>query len=392
MNTTVFITDGHWRKTLAATRALGRRGVDVAVGETTRLATAIFSRYCFQTVIYPSPLRHPEQFIDHIYHILSQRPYSMLLAMEDLTLDLISRHRDRLSRLTYLPMVSNAKLRLAQRKDHVLKIATSLGIPTPQTWYIRSLEQVETLKNELPYPVVIKPRIGGGAVGVTYPRNADELVALYRRVHRRFPFPMIQEKIPAAGTGYGASFLMDEQSQVKAAFVHKRLREYPVTGGASTLRESVRYDTLRDMGETLLKTMNWFGVAMVEFKIDPRVGTPVLMEINPRFWGSLALAIEAGVNFPYLLLRLARGENVKPVEHYAIGKQCRWLLPGDLMHYIHNSRRALMKPSFFNFFSKDTAYDILSLRDPLPTLARILTPLTFLYDTDMQQRLKMRAP
>ena len=390
MNTAVFITDGHWRKTLAATRALGRRGVHVAVGETTRLATAIFSKYCRQAVRYPSPSLHPERFIDHIYNTLSQRPYKMLLAMEDLTLDLITRHRDRLSRLTYLPVVSNAKLRLAQRKDHVLKIAASLGIPTPQTWYIRSLEQIEALKNELTYPVVIKPRIGGGAVGVTYPRNAKELIVQYRKVHRRFPFPMIQEKIPAAGTGYGASYLMDERSQVKAAFIHKRLREYPITGGASTLRESVRYDTLRDMGETLLKTMNWFGVAMVEFKIDPRTGTPVLMEVNPRFWGSLALAIEAGVDFPYLLLKLAHGENFKPVEQYAIGKKCRWLLPGDLMHFIHNPHRARLEPSFFSFWRKDTAYDILSLHDPLPTIARSLTPLTFLYDPDMQQRLQKR--
>ena len=392
MNTAVFITDGHWRKTLAATRALGRHGVSVTIGETTRLATAAFSKYCSQAIVYPSPRIDPERFIAHIDHTLSQRSFEMLLAMEDLTLDLVTRHRDRLSRLTYLPVVSNAELRSAQRKDNILKLAASLGIPTPQTWFISALDQVEALKHTLPYPVVIKPRVGGGAVGVAYPRNSDELADQYRKVHRRFPFPLIQEKIPAAGTGYGASFLMDDSSRVKAAFVHKRLREYPITGGASTLRESVRYDTLRDMGETLLKALNWFGVAMVEFKIDPRRGTPVLMEINPRFWGSLALAIEAGVNFPYLLLRLARGEKFKPVEHYAVGKKCRWLLPGDLMHFIYNPHRTRLKPSFFSFWRKDTVYDILSLRDPLPTLARSLTPLTFLYDPDMQHRLQMRAP
>ena len=183
---------------------------------------------------------------------------------------------------------------------------------------------------------------------------------------------------------------MDENSTVKAAFVHKRLREYPVTGGASTLRESVRHDTLRDMGEALLKALNWFGVAMVEFKIDPRDGTPRLMEINPRFWGSLALAIEAGVNFPYLLLKMARGEKFKPVERYETGKKCRWLLPGDLLHFIDNPQRARLQPPFFKFWGADTVYDILSVRDPLPSLARGLTPLTFLYDPDMQQRLQMR--
>jgi predicted ATP-grasp superfamily ATP-dependent carboligase len=114
------------------------------------------------------------------------------------------------------------------------------------------------------------------------------------------------------------------------------------------------------------------------------------MEINPRFWGSLALAIAAGVNFPYLLLRMARGEKFKPVERYTLGTKCRWLLPGDLLHFIRNPERARLQPSFFKFRGPDLAYDILSLRDPLPVLARALTPLTFLYDPDMQTRLQMR--
>lgn len=314
----------------------------------------------------------------------------MLLPMEDETIDLAARFRDVLARLTYLPVVSHAQLSAARQKDSVLKLAAGLGIPIPQTWYIDNLAQIDRLKATLPYPVVIKPRIGAGAVGVAYPRNPDELAVQYRHLHRRFPYPLIQEKIPTRGHGYGASFLMDHNAKVKAAFVHKRLREFPVTGGASTLRESARNDTIRDMAEALLKALNWFGVAMVEFKIDPRDGTPKLMEINPRFWGSLALAIASGVNFPYLLLRMAHGEDFKPVEHYTIGKKARWLLPGDVLHFIHNPQRARMQPPFFKFWDKDTVYDILSWRDPLPTLGRGLTPLTFLYDRDMQKRLAAR--
>jgi predicted ATP-grasp superfamily ATP-dependent carboligase len=129
---------------------------------------------------------------------------------------------------------------------------------------------------------------------------------------------------------------------------------------------------------------------MVEFKLDPRDGRPKLMEINPRFWGSLSLAIAAGVNFPYLLYCMSRRENLKPVEHYQIGKKSRWLLPGDLLHFIYNPRRSRLVPDFFNFWDASTVYDIVSIKDPLPALARILTPLTFIYDPDMQQRLKKR--
>jgi predicted ATP-grasp superfamily ATP-dependent carboligase len=144
------------------------------------------------------------------------------------------------------------------------------------------------------------------------------------------------------------------------------------------------------MAHTLLKALNWFGVAMVEFKMDPRDGIPKLMEINPRFWGSLSLAVAAGVNFPYLLYRMSRGENFKPVEHYQTGKKCRWFLPGDILHFIFNPKRISLLPEFFNFWDKKTSYDILSLKDPLPVLGRILTPFTFLYDPDMKHRLKQR--
>jgi predicted ATP-grasp superfamily ATP-dependent carboligase len=294
--------------------------------------------------------------------------------------------------LTYLPIVSFEKLQFARRKDKILQMAEKQGIPIPRTWYIDNISKINRLKDSLSYPVVIKPQMSSGAVGISYPKNPGDLVEQYLSIHQRFPFPLIQELIPREGPGYGASFLLDEKGEVRASFVHKRLREYPVTGGASTLRESVRRDDILDMARALLNALDWFGVAMVEFKVDPRDGTPKLMEINPRFWGSLSLAVEAGVNFPYLLYRMSRGESFKPVEHYQIGKRCRWLLPGDILHFIHNPRRTSLLPKFFHFWDGNTAYDILSLKDPLPVLGRILTPLTFIYDPDMKQRLKRRKP
>ncbi len=390
MSCDVFLTDGHWRKTLAAVRALGAHGVRVTVGESTRLATATFSRYCHRRMVYPSPLFSPSDFVNFMMGELSRRSYQMLLPMEDETVALCSKHRSEFSKWTYLPVPSYEKLRFAQNKENVLKLAAKNGIPIPKTYYIRDISMLNDLKDKLPYPVVIKPKNSAGAVGVSYPRNPQELMQQYPGIHRRFPYPLIQELIPRQGTGYGASFLMDENGNVKASFVHKRLREYPVTGGASTLRMSVKQDDVLDMALTLLKALDWFGVAMVEFKMDPRDNTPKLMEINPRFWGSLYLAVISGVNFPYLLYRMSRGEEIKPVERYAMGKKCRWLLPGDILHFIGNSKRRHLLPGFFNFWDKHTAYDILSINDPLPVLGRMLTPATFLYDKDMKYRLRQR--
>jgi predicted ATP-grasp superfamily ATP-dependent carboligase len=392
MSHKVFITDGHWRKTLAAVRGLGREGVRVTVGESTRPATAAFSRYCRRAVVYPSPIYQPSDFLEYLRKLLSRGSYQMLLPMEDETVRLLSQHLDAFSQFTYLPIVPFEKWESAHRKDNILQLAEKHGIPIPKTWYIQDLAEIHALKDSLPYPVVIKPTRGSGAIGIRYPRNPGEFMRDYVSTHKRFPYPLVQELIPPEGAGYGASFLLNESGQVKASFMHKRLREYPPTGGASTLRESVRRDDIRDMGQTLLKALDWFGVAMVEFKLDPRDNTPKLMEINPRFWGSLALAVAAGVNFPYLLYRMSKGDDFKPIEQYQLGKRCRWLLPGDILHYMHNPDRKNLSPSFFRFWGHDTTYDILSLDDPLPTLGRILTPLTFLYDRDMKQRLKKRKP
>ena len=270
-------------------------------------------------------------------------------------------------------------------------MAEKTGIPVPKTWYINDISKLNGLKNRLPYPVVIKPKHSAGAVGVFYPKDSEELMKQYLLVHRRFPYPLIQERIPSHGAGYGASFLMDEAGHVKASFVHKRLREYPVTGGASTLRESVRHDDILDMAHTLLKTLDWFGVAMVEFKMDPRDGTPKLMEINPRFWGSLSLAVTAGVNFPYLLYRLAMGEDIEPIKDYKIGVKCRWLLPGDLLHFLSRGKTKSAKnstDSFFKFWDKNLFYDIISIKDPLPTAGRILSIIPCLFDRETRSYLK----
>src|SRR2546430_8599658 len=80
----------------------------------------------------------------------------------------------------------------------------------------------------------------------------------------------------------------------------------------------------------ILDHVGWHGAAMVEFKVRAD-GRPYLMEINPRFWGSLQLAIDAGVDFPWLAYQLAAGLTPDSVEGYRIGVRNRWLL-GDLDH------------------------------------------------------------
>lgn len=382
----VFVTDGHWRKTLAVVRSLGRRGIRVTVGESTRIATSFFSKYCWKRVVYPSPIREPNGFLQRLRREVSG--YRAVFPMEEETVLLLARHRHLFDPPAFLPIPGYEKIQFVRDKERLLKFAMGKGIPCPRTSFFKSPDEVRASRVGL--PAVIKPRISSGAFGIRYVTEAGDLLPAYLQVHRKYPRPLVQERIPREGDSFGVSALFDEDSRVKAAFVHRRLREYPISGGPSTFRESVSHPQVLELGLSLLRALDWFGVAMVEFKVDPRDNTPKLMEVNPRFWGSLQLAIFSGVDFPYLIYRLAKGERFRPVVTYEVGRRSRWLLPGDLFHFFRNPHRFHLSPSFFDFFDENTCYDILSRDDPCPALGRVLTLLTLLYDRDMRRFLAPR--
>jgi predicted ATP-grasp superfamily ATP-dependent carboligase len=392
----VLVTDGHWRKTLAVVRSLGRKGIPVTVGERTFLNTSFFSKYCSRRIVYPSPRRRPDPFIEFLLGEIRNNRTHCLFPMEEETLLLVAKYRSEISKYTTLLIPDFEKIEFVRDKGKLLRFAEDHGIPIPKTLYSLKDPEPGMVHGGSPAsyvvqgPVVIKPRISSGSFGIAYVNGGEDLLPSYQRVHARYPFPLVQDWIPDGGGIFGVSALFDEASNVKAAFVHKKLRMYPVKGGPSTLREGVEHPRVMELGLSLLKSLKWVGVALVEFKVDPRDGVPKLMEVNPRFWGSLQLAIDSGVDFPHLIFKIARGERFQPVLHYETGRRCRWLLWGDILHFVTNPHRFSLHPSFFRFFESNTSYDILSKEDPAPVLGLMATALTFLYDPEMKRFMERR--
>jgi hypothetical protein len=92
----------------------------------------------------------------------------------------------------------------------------------------------------------------------------------------------------------------------------------------------------------LLDRFGWRGVAMVEYKLDRASGTPYLMEVNGRFWGSLQLSIDAGVDFPNLLARVALDMPTPPTATFRVGTRSRWWW-GQVDHVLARIRRPEMR-------------------------------------------------
>jgi predicted ATP-grasp superfamily ATP-dependent carboligase len=373
VGTTALITDAERRKSLPLIRSLGRAGVRVVVASSHHAPLGAFSRYCDRVLRYPDYETDPDGFLTWLQDVGRRHAVDVLYPIEDRSLALCVQHADRWAVRMRALLPSPAALERAGDKWETLQCARALGIPLPESYCPGSEEDVRCLAAAWDGPMVVKPRMSSGSRGLRFVEESVQLFDAYRQVAAQYPRPVVQRRVPAAGQGLGVFALLDPDRRPLAIFGHRRLREYPITGGPSTLRESYRDEALIEQSIRLLRAMEMVGVAMVEYKVDPCSGRPLLMEINPRFWGSLQLAVLAGVDFPVLYHKASLGMDVEPVLTYPEGVLCRWLWPGDLLHFLHNPRRFHLKPSFFQV--RGMGDDILSARDPLPAIGMLLEGL-----------------
>jgi predicted ATP-grasp superfamily ATP-dependent carboligase len=232
-------------------------------------------------------------------------------------------------------------------KERLLEEAARLGIAIPSQEIVRDIETVNSIDlSQLCYPIVVKPARSVGEregvrarFSVSYASDASELLRKMR-VLPAAAFPLLlQQRVVGPGTGI---FLLLWDGKLKAQFAHERLCEKPASGGESVYRESVAIDEdLRDRSRALLDRFGWRGVAMVEYKRDAATGQPYLMEVNGRFWGSLQLAIDSGVDFPRILVGLALGGRDEQMPSYRVGVRSRWWW-GQVDHIIGRVRRSGM--------------------------------------------------
>jgi glycosyltransferase involved in cell wall biosynthesis/predicted ATP-grasp superfamily ATP-dependent carboligase len=325
--TRVLITDGEQRAALAIVRSLGRAGYEVHVCSSRSRSIAGTSRHCAGSYRVADPLRQPEQFLSDLTRLARDTNPDLLIPVTEAALLAVLPNRARFN--CAIPFATATAFEQISNKRMVLDAAKAHGIAVPKQIEVSRLTDVSQLSADFQFPVVLKPcrSVAGSEAkrihaGVTYALRQDDLTeALERIPDAAYPI-LLQERID--GPGFGISVLVWD-GELRAAFAHRRIREKPPSGGVSVLRESIPLDReLLSRSLALLREFRWQGVAMVEYKLDSKSGVPYLMEINGRFWGSLQLAIDSGVDFPNLLVRAALGADVEPVTTYESGIRSRW--------------------------------------------------------------------
>jgi len=243
-----------------------------------------------------------------------------------------------------------------------------LGVPTPATFTATSESDLKHVIKETGEPVVLKTTESSGARGVFFlnKRNVQPKIdQLFKDDRIGWDNLIFQEYV--SGSGYGVSMLLN-RGNPRAKFTHKRNRERICTGGPSTIRTSTKNELLEDYAARILTQIKYHGVGMIEFKYNEETGKGWFIEANPRFWGSLGLAVQSGVYFPFLLYKMAIDGDIRPVMEYKIGTTTKWVC-GDILAVISQIKKSRDLSILRQFFTKTNGYDDLYLDDPIPFFA-----------------------
>jgi predicted ATP-grasp superfamily ATP-dependent carboligase len=383
----ILVLDGHSSAALAFTRSAGRAGHWVAVGANRGIfAAAKLSRYRQLGFEYPNSTDNAQAFVDAVLEFSGRQSIDLIVPITDWTLQPLSEHRVRFEGTCRVALPPHDAVVAASDKYRTVDLAMTLGMAVPRTWLVKTHADLEGLPASR-FPLVVKDRFsvrwsGNKAVfgSVTYVFSKEELE---RRVTERLRLAgdvLVQEFV--SGNGIGLSFFVTKED-VYLPFAWQRIREVDPRGSASSCRKSIALDEkLVTQSSRLIRAIGFEGIAMVEYKI-PGSGPAVLMEINGRPWGSIALPIASGIDYPrYLIDWWLKGS--LPPQNIAYGTEitCRRVV-GELTH-LSNVRKGkprdwpLEYPKFWSTLAKVAIpwypgmhYDDLWLSDPRPVAGQI---------------------
>jgi len=318
---------------LTLTRALGRAGVKVVRVHPNLFDDSLSSRYCQATEICPDLYHSESELTRFLTDLRSRYPGKKVLipASDDCSL-YMARNEDDLSTEYILLNPSADTMESVKDKRRQYELATTIGVPIPETYFPESVEELEDLAAGLNgYPYVIKPleaqkwrlrqyaNVSSGRKAITV-HNREELINEYQRISVDDSNLMVQEII-GGNDDQLFTFLgyCSPQHKPLAHCIRSKLRQAPVDFGYCTATVSCQNAVIEQYSRRLLERSEYTGIVGIEFKFDSEVNDYKLIEINTRPVNTIGLSIGCGVNLPVIAFSDAAGQEQEPVTDWEDG-------------------------------------------------------------------------
>lgn len=320
----VLLASGSASGTLAAARNLGAAGIDVQIVSCQSLSAAAWSRWTSRS--YQAPPESDGRFLDRLINIGKENGGKILLPTSDETAWLYTANADILKQnfLMYQPPTS--VIRKLLDKKLFSAAAVEANLPVLPSWYPKNIEEVGTLAQSLPYPILVKPRTHVNRIrndkGAVV-RSHKELISAYKRFVDRERFrvsdrplsanskiPILQQFVDVGSEGVVSvtGFISRTGEHFVSRQATKVFQRSPPVGVGVCFESRPLDRELSDQVFRLCRKLGYFGIFEVEFLRFN--GTWAAIDFNPRLYNQLGMDIRRGVPLPLLACLDAAGQDV----------------------------------------------------------------------------------
>ncbi len=382
----VLVTDGRSLASLATIRSLGKHNHTIHCGESFKHNLSSYSKYVDKRLVYPDPERKPEEFIKYLLAACEQESYDLVIPVRDDTTLAISKHREAFTKHANVVISEYSTLSALMDKGETVRLAQRTGVPVPNTWFPEDTSR-EMIRESVDYPVLVRPRRSSGSRGIRYVSCPSEFDKAFEFVSQEYGLPLVQEYIDHSGGHYSIGTIFDANSTPVATHVYEETKQYPVSGGPAIEAISISPPSWTETLLQLLEDVGWIGPAHMDVLFDPKSNEPKLLEVNPRLWMSIQVAISAGVDVPNIMASIANGIEPTPVHNYETDVKYQWLLPNGILWVLNNEDRLSALQELLTFDSQPQCYGALATRDPGPVLGTYAQSLRYLSDKDKRSQI-----
>jgi len=301
---------------LMIAQSLGARGIEIIGCDDVGMTVLSFSKFVTKTCVYTAADEDEEQFIEDLLTIVrnnqpdDDRPYVLIPAFNDAKV--IAKNKDRFKDLITIACPDFESIDQVDPKDHFAATAQKYDVSSPQTWMPKNEEEFEDALKEMEFPVFIKPPDDVGGRGISKQRNEADLRAEFQALKKRYPGDQILIQSTATGVDYCFCGLFD-RGKLIASMVYHNNQKFPNEAGPGVVRETVDSKRFDGLAQELMEPLKWHGVVEIDFMWDEdENSTPIMIEVNPRFWAGLDHSVKSGMDFPWLLYRLFVDGHAEP--------------------------------------------------------------------------------